>query len=489
MKLKEGQVEGSKARQRNYENNLTELERKHTNGEITEAQYLTEKLELEESIRDEYKTQIDLRKEQNELIKEGYKAQKEALDDLIDKKKKALDLDKSEYDYRKSITEKIKNITDLQKQLAMLEGDNSEEAMAQKQQLKVQLEDAQSDLDDTQYEKYIERYEDAMDSLSDRLDALIEKLDELTSEEIKQYIIENDSKANEGINEVSQENEVPKTVLGDTANKVIDDSTEQMPEAYKEAINYANETYNAPVVITPADNSLQIPTDDFFDNSNLKNAETEVLLDTTTANKVKKFITNKDNTTKAKKKKSEYDTLNKEIYDITNGRILNKTNRLKLATMLGVADANKDGDITGSEAKKVVELLKQIPGFSRGGIVEVAKRNGDDGLVTLKAGEAVLTSVQTDALVELGKNLVPLNNFMDIVQKPNIPSVDRSANMATSNTIESVNVELNLPNVTDKESFMKMFRNESEVRKMIYNGMDSQLNSRNQNKRFGANRL
>ena len=108
---------------------------------MTQAQYLDAKLELEKNIRDEYKTQIDLRKEQNELIKDGYRAQKEALDKILEKKKKSLDYDLSEYNYRKNIAEKTKSITDLEKQLAMLQGDNSEEAKAKRQQIEVQLKE------------------------------------------------------------------------------------------------------------------------------------------------------------------------------------------------------------------------------------------------------------------------------------------------------------------------------------------------------------
>ena len=210
LKLKEGEVEGSKTRQSNYEKDLLKLDRDYANGtsDMTEAQYLDAKLELEKNIRGEIKTQIDLRKKQNDIIKESYKEQKKSLDEIIDKKKKALNLDKSEHDYRKSITEKTKNIADLQKQIAMLKGDTSEEAKAQRQKLEVELKDAQDDLDDTQWDKYIERYENAMDDLSDRLDVLIEKLDDLTSDGIKKVITTNNDKADKGIEEIAKENDI-----------------------------------------------------------------------------------------------------------------------------------------------------------------------------------------------------------------------------------------------------------------------------------------
>ena len=503
LKLKEGEVEGSKTRQGNYQKDLLELDRNYANGEMTEAQYLDAKLELEKNIRDEIKTQIDLRKEQNDIIKESYKEQKKALDEIIDKKKKALSLDKSEHDYRKSITEKTKNIADLQKQIAMLKGDTSEEAKAQRQKLEVELKDAQDDLDDTQWEKYIERYENAMDDLSDRLDVLIEKLDDLTSDGIKQVITTNDDKANEGIEEIAKENDIDTKVLGDTANNTLSGSTTFDKENEKSKEVYSSDTpteqKQEDITISNAGETIgqvilngEIPDDikkllgdSDTSNSNYVEATGVPLLSKDVVNKVKKFINNKDNTEKAKKKKSEYGILNKEIYDITNGRILSKANRLKLAKMLNVADANKDGDITGAEAKKVVELLKQIPGFSSGGIVEVAKRNGDDGLVTLKAGESVLTPVQTDALIELGKNLVPLNNFMDIIQRPNLDGIARSGNTATTNNIENT-FEFNLPNVTDAESFMKVIQTDSRVLRTI---QSSGIDVRNSNRKFGINRL
>ena len=502
LKLKEGEVDGSKTRQSNYEKDLLELDRDYANGEMTEAQYLNAKLELEKNIRGEIKTQIDLRKEQNDIIKDSYKEQKKSLDEIIDKKKKALNLDKSEHDYRKSITEKTKNIADLQKQIAMLNGDTSEEAKAQRQKLEVELKDAQDDLDDTQWEKYIERYENAMDDLSDRLDVLIEKLDDLTSDGIKQVITTNDDKANKGIEEIAKENDIDTKVLGDTANNTLNGSstfdkenekakkvyssdtpTEQKQEQKQEdtTISNAGETIGRVIL------NGEIPDDikKLLGDSDTSNSGVP-LLSEDVVNKVNKFINNKDNTEKAKKKKSEYGILNKEIYDITNGRILSKANRLKLAKMLNITDANKDGDITGAEAKKVVELLKQIPGFSSGGIVEVAKRNGDDGLVTLKVGESVLTPVQTDALMQLGKNLVPLNNFMDIIQKPNlVPNFANGVNSSSTTTIDSIN--LNIPNVTDKESFIKMFKSEADVRRLFENSIDNRTIGGN--RKLNANRL
>ena len=87
--------------------------------------------------------------------------------------------------------------------------------------------------------------------------------------------------------------------------------------------------------------------------------------------------------------------------------------------------------------------------------------------------------------MELAGKLQPLNNFMDVIQKPNLPAVQ--SGVGATNTIESINVELNLPNVTDKESFMKMVKSESDVQRMLQNiGFGGVMGS---NKKFNVYKL
>lgn len=198
------------------------------------------------------------------------------------------------------------------------------------------------------------------------------------------------------------------------------------------------------------------------------------------------FIAN--NATKAKYSRDKYGALNKKIYDITGGKVLNDANAIKLASMFNVRDDDSNGDINGEEGKKLVKLLENA-GFANGGIVEAAvRKNGDDGIGSLQVGEAVLTPVQTTAFTELAKNIVPFNNLIgDIVERPNIPTVDRGAGAMTNNTIESVNFEFTLPNVTDKESLLNMIRNDKEVQRAFQNSTVGLLMSGN--KQFNSRRL
>lgn len=102
-----------------------------------------------------------------DLIEDGYNAQLDALQKLIDKKKEQLNAEKNLYDYQKSIAEKTDNISSLEKQKLAYEGDTSEEAMSKIQQIKVQLEEAKADLKESEYEQYLSDTETMLDQLSE----------------------------------------------------------------------------------------------------------------------------------------------------------------------------------------------------------------------------------------------------------------------------------------------------------------------------------
>lgn len=101
-----------------------------------------------------------------DLIEEGYKAQLEALQKLIDKKKEQMQEEKSLYDYQKSIQEKTDNIASLEKQKTAYTEDDSEEAMSRIQKIKVQLEEAKADLKETEYDRYLSDTETMLDQLT-----------------------------------------------------------------------------------------------------------------------------------------------------------------------------------------------------------------------------------------------------------------------------------------------------------------------------------
>lgn len=173
------------------------------------------------------------------------------------------------------------------------------------------------------------------------------------------------------------------------------------------------------------------------------------------------------------KDKKNYGKVNQYIWDKTNGKVLSVANMKKLAGILNVS----------YDSEKIYKALKNA-GYSQGGIVGKAIRvNGDDGIATLKTGEAVLTPAQTDALVALRKNLVPLNNFMSAI-KTNVPNIQRATTATTS--IGDVSFEFNLPNVVDSETLIKTIQTDTRVQKTLQNATVCQLNG---SSKFKVNRL
>ena len=217
----------------------------------------------------------------------------------------------------------------------------------------------------------------------------------------------------------------------------------------------------------------KITTKDQLDGNKDKNATANKDLITKSLKYVKanEFISK--NAIVGKKKRDEYSKANRHIYDKTGGKILSEKNLKKLAGILNVS----------YDSKKIYDALKAC-GYSQGGIVGKAIRvNGDDGIATLKTGEAVLTPAQTDALVALRKNLVPLNNFMSAI-KTNVPNIQRATTATT--TIGDVSFEFNLPNVVDSETLIKTIQTDTRVQKTLQNATVGQLNG---SSKFKVNRL
>lgn len=170
----------AKAYQDEY-NNIMEQIRK---GELsTSDENVIQRLrDLQDAHRDAKKSAEDELESINDLVKQGYEAQTDALSKLIEKFKKLKNNALDYYKYAKSIIEKTKQIAALQKQLIAYNGNDSEESRATIQKLKVQLEESKSDLQDTIYERYLSDTEDMLDDLmNDYQEFIDEKLNDTNS--------------------------------------------------------------------------------------------------------------------------------------------------------------------------------------------------------------------------------------------------------------------------------------------------------------------
>ena len=74
-------------------------------------------------------------------------------------------------------------------------------------------------------------------------------------------------------------------------------------------------------------------------------------------------------------------------------------------------------NVSNSEAQKILKAFKGA-GFAEGGIAatlnRAAKENGDDGIITIQKGEAVLNKEQTENIREIaGRKLTPVKLLTD----------------------------------------------------------------------------
>ncbi len=348
-----------------------------------------------------------------DMMKEKYQAELEMLQELINAKKEALQSEKDLHDYQQSINEKTKDITTIQKQIAAYSGDSSEEAMAKLQKLQKELADKEEDLRETEYDRYISDQEDM-------LNKLYEEYEELVTKKLEDFM----TLVREGL-DTSNSN---TAIIANYFSKVAKDNGYDIETdgLFSGSSGGIGENVGKAVADIEKDKTA---TDD-----NKKPAQTgsnnsgttlpdlsgsQFIIDTTPKREsattsfdtAKSYI--KKNVKDAEMAKNKYSAVNQKIYDNRsgaykgNGKIL-PTNKLKgLAEKLGVA--YNGGEKSGRLYKKLKEI--KFPGFKKGGVVSVddiekqVHDNGDDGIVSVKNGEGILTQKQTEALEEFTEKL------------------------------------------------------------------------------------
>ena len=184
-----------------YRKAIEELDDTYKNDSLNKD-YLERRQELLELQQESILNAEDEKQSIIDLIEEGYNAQLEALEKLIDKRKEYLDNEKAIYDYQREIAEKTRNIAQIEKQLNAYSTDDSEENQKTVQDLKNELQEAKDDLEEIEYEKYLDDQEALLDALyssfEEWISVRLDNVDRLISETITS-INENSSSISETI--------------------------------------------------------------------------------------------------------------------------------------------------------------------------------------------------------------------------------------------------------------------------------------------------
>ena len=145
---------------------------------------------------------------------------------------------------------------------------------------------------------------------------------------------------------------------------------------------------------------------------------------------------------------------------------MSKAEEIELAKMLNVKLTTKD--LTGDKGKKdidnILKALKKI-GFAKGGTIgKAVKQSGEDGFILARTGEEVLS---LEKIKELGKSFQMINPVLNNVKTmiPDSQIVQRQ-NFG-GNNIDKVQMEINLPNVTNYEEFKSELVKDKQFEKVV----------------------
>lgn len=465
-----------------YQSEYNKIMRQIEKGELSLSdENVVQRLrDLQNAHREAKKSAEDELESINDLVKQGYEAQTDALSKLIEKYKKLKDSELDAYKYQKEIAEKTKQIASLQKQLTAYTGNNSEESRATIQKLKVELQNAKDDLNDTIYSKYLSDTEDMLDDLmSDYQEFIDEKINDTNTilDSIKELLGGNDgiiatlksldsnltndtkdqigsSTTNGGNGGQAAKDYVHNTVTNDQ-NKVNSKTDTSSYDPAKEAdiAKKKNEIAQKKKAINDQRQSFQ---------NQIKELESQLKQLYGELNSVENKYQFEKSSTKNKDKlqdlKNNYiekkSGLNAMIQDVTH----NKDVLQQFIVDLDKQSAQLDTDLVSLKGyeKGSEHIDKRQLAWTQENKRELIYRAADGAVLTkLNPGDKVFTNEMSENLWKLAKMnpslLYSSTNFV-----PKLPDIAKSA--GTSTIVEVGDIVMN--GVNDPETFGRQLREE-----------------------------
>lgn len=465
-----------------YQSEYNKIMRQIEKGELSLSdENVVQRLrDLQNAHREAKKSAEDELESINDLVKQGYEAQTDALSKLIEKYKKLKDSELDAYKYQKEIAEKTKQIASLQKQLTAYTGNNSEESRATIQKLKVELQNAKDDLNDTIYSKYLSDTEDMLDDLmSDYREFIDEKINDTNTilDSIKELLGGNDgiiatlksldsnltndtkdqigsSTTNGGNGGQAAKDYVHNTVTNDQ-NKVNSKTDTSSYDPAKEAdiAKKKNEIAQKKKAINDQRQSFQ---------NQIKELESQLKQLYGELNSVENKYQFEKSSTKNKDKlqdlKNNYiekkSGLNAMIQDVTH----NKDVLQQFIVDLDKQSAQLDTDLVSLKGyeKGSEHIDKRQLAWTQENKRELIYRAADGAVLTkLNPGDKVFTNEMSENLWKLAKMnpslLYSSTNFV-----PKLPDIAKSA--GTSTIVEVGDIVMN--GVNDPETFGRQLREE-----------------------------
>lgn len=483
-----------KQQAQDYKQEILELQKELANGNMEVLDQYNKIVDLH---RDAINSANDEKEAILDLISQGYESQKDALQDVIDKKKESLNLEKESIDYQKTISNLVKERDSLKKQKLAYQNDSSESGRMNLQQIEAKLTDVNDEIEQTEYEKYLSDTEKMLDVLMLDYEAFQnERLD--NSDELLNQIIGNLQTEGDEINATLKEvADANGTLISGSITSIFDanspftsglTSISDGVAGTTNAINNLIAQVSSIAGILTSTNAGTNDTNKGSTGSNkpiTNNTEKQQQPTTTTVSNTNKQQTAQKVESKPSGsdifiyKKDSYpkDRLNTETSIVDRLKKFNFDSSFQ-ARATYYSKLGGSGTYKGSASQNIwmIKKMKEM-GYKKGssnipydqmnwvhdGEI-ILKRASDGGYLTeLTSGSKVLNAKQVENLLDLS-NINP-SLFMPNVNLPKIPNMQSKS--APSNSIGDVQVNIELPNVQSYEDFMTKAQNDTRFEGMI----------------------
>lgn len=247
------EVDAYKQKIADYEEQLKKIQELYDNGMLTVEEYKDYTKDAMDKINSASKSMYSSQQSLLQAYEDQITKVNDALQDNIDKRKKARQAKEDYYDYDKTLKDKNKDINALRAQIAALEGTTNAAAKARLAQLKADLKDKEDDLADTKYKHQLDLENDGYDELSDQAnDALDKTLQNVKSNSELQKSI---------INDMLKEVQGSYQTTADAVKKIIEDTGYHTSKVFDDLIGKAELTNKTVKEVTAGKTATDINTD------------------------------------------------------------------------------------------------------------------------------------------------------------------------------------------------------------------------------------
>lgn len=379
-----------------------------------------------DTIRDGVSATEELKDSIKSLVKDAFDIQLDALDELIEKRKKAMDIEQDLYSFQLKVANQTKTINSIEKQIAALTGDASEQARMQLQKLNVELETAEQDLEEMEREQWYSDQERLLDDMA------------VTLEEFFTNALSNtDSLIEAVIKAVDENGETINATLEKNGLGSVSDVTRTDYEDGSYDLQYTDYEGNPIVIHVNAEGDV------YYKKQG--SADSEEGSRSSGSSYTKSSSGSSEEGSRAGSRSSTTTTSN-----ISGTVQINGVNLpVGLLPLLNVA-------------------IGGIKGYATGGIIGGTSYTGDKLLIRANSGESVLTSEFTKLLPDA---IQAMNGFvrMPEVQIPEIkvPDLALNRNMGNSVDVGDVHIHIDGSNIVDPQSFVETFRKSHAMQNIV----------------------